>query len=129
MRAILIDPFACEVREVECELERQPICDLLSHPTTRVRSLNRIAANIVHPNETFIFDAEAFDKGGKRLFVFDDGSFSVPAKGLVVAYDADNNLCAATSSLEAIKNGISFAIETNDGGMIPTTTPWKGGQP
>jgi hypothetical protein len=126
VRAILIDPFACTVTDVELDashldnLHRQ-----LSHEVHPVRSLALAYCPFLRVGEAIYVDNQGSLESSVRLFRIAGLEPPLAGKGLVLGTDKEGKTISASSSLELITAAVTFA-EMRDGQLIPTYAPWKG---
>ncbi|HTO65761.1 MAG TPA: hypothetical protein VMM15_31430 [Bradyrhizobium sp.] len=127
VRAILIDPFACTVADVELD-------------STDLRDLHRQLSHEVHPVRFLAVAYCPFLRIGEAIYVDNQGSLERPVRffriaglepplagrGLILGTDKEGNTVSATSSLELITAAVTFA-EMRDGQLMPTYAPWKRG--
>jgi hypothetical protein len=126
VRAILIDPFACTVADVELDsthlanLHRQ-----LSHEGPPVRSLALAYCPFLRIGEAIYVDSRGALESPVRFFRIAGLEPPLAGKGLILGTDKEGNTISASSSLELITAAVTFA-EMRDGQFIPTYAPWKG---
>lgn len=130
VRAILIDPFACTVTEVEHDASNyQHIYTLLSHESMPVDCFTCVYSDHLAEGEVIFVDDNGLLKPCDRFFVFADYHQPLAGKGLILGSDEYGDTVAATSDLEAIRARVIFA--TPWGGrwglsnkLAKVTTPW-----
>jgi hypothetical protein len=128
VRAILIDPFACTVADVE--LDASYLADVhrqLSHEVHPVRSLALAYCPLLRVGEAIYVDNQGSLESPARFFRIAGLEPPLAGKGLILGTDKDGNTITASSSLELITAAVTFA-EMRGGQLIPTYTPWKSGE-
>jgi hypothetical protein len=128
VRAILIDPFACTVADVE-------------HDASHLDNVRLQLSHEVHPVHSLALAYCPFLRNGEAIYVDNQGSLESPVrffriaglepplagKGLILGTDKEGNTISATSSLELITAAVTFA-EMRDGRLVPTYASGKRGK-
>ena len=110
VRAILIDPFACTVTEVEHDAsDYRHIYTLLSHESMPVDCFTCAYSDRLQPGEAIYVDDNGLLKPCDRFFVFAGYPDPLAGKGLILGSDEDGETAAATSDLDSIRARIVFA--------------------
>jgi hypothetical protein len=127
MRAILIDPFACTITEVEHTGNWRTIAPTLSHETQPVELFDVVRLGL---GDGIFVDDEGLMKRPERFFVLasyhDDNGVPVPlaGKGLVIGSNAEGDARDAQVSLDWIKGQVRFYTRVGRC-LIRTETPWQ----
>lgn len=136
MRAVLIDPFACTVEDVDAAISPgedgnlDAIYAVLSHETQPVTTFQ-----IIHlDGDDLYIDEHGGIRPCARFFTV--GSYPRPlaGKGLILGHDAFGDSAPATLHLAAVRAATNF-VEVSDPGrtgigvLLPTNQPWRAGAP
>lgn len=126
LRAILIDPFACEVRELQLPYsDIRSVHEQLSHETMPVSM-----AQLVHlpTGDDLYVDEEGLMKPCERFFVLAgiDGDIEahIVGKGLILGHTGDE-IDSAVTELEWVKERVHYCAAFVGGILLPTTSPWR----
>lgn len=127
VRAILIDPFACIVADVELESTDLPnLHRQLSHEAHPVRFLAVAYCPFLRVGEAIYFDNQGSLERPVRFFRIAGLERPLAGRGLILGTDKEGNTVSATSSLELITAAVTFA-EMRDGQLMLSYVPWKRG--
>jgi hypothetical protein len=122
VRAILIDPFACQVTDVEVDANDIPdIYRLLSHQTVKVVEFFESASNIGLEGDA-LYNGLIRDPPVQRFFVIDGNLQPLAGKGLIMGFDENGSIIDAKSKLSTIK--VVFAKREGDK-LVQTSEPWE----
>ncbi len=125
VRAILIDPFACKVSEVEHDAnDYTQMYPLLSHESMPVDTFTTIVSDLLQPGEAIFVDDDGLLKPCSRFFVFAGFHQPLAGKGLILGADRRGNTTAATSRLHTIEQAVIF-VERTGTVLFRTNTPWQ----
>jgi hypothetical protein len=120
MRAILIDPFKCEVTEIDYDNSNfENLYPLLSHESMPVDCFTVIDYG---EGETLYVDDEGLLKNPERGFLLGN-SQPLAGKGVMLGSDEDGNSIATKIPLEDIKDRVLF-FEFTPRGLLATIVPW-----
>jgi len=115
IRAILIDPFACTVTEIEHDAsDYKNVYPLLSHETMPVRMFQIV--RIGDDGDAIFVDEEGLLKPCDRWFI--------AGKGVVLGSDDEGETTSAKTSLITVRGLIRFA-ERQSRGLALTEQPWR----
>ena len=130
VRAILIDPFACTVSDVETDADDyRDLYRLLSHPTMTVDLFDRCYFDGLAGRDALFFDDEGLLKPCARFFQLVSLSHGRPltgphaGKGIVVGANSDGDTDAAVTSLEYVAERIKFLHHVGGGRLFQTRLP------
>ncbi len=126
MRAILIDPFACEVKEIDFDGSNiQNFYTVLSHEIHPVDCFE-IAPNEVldKTNDSLYVDEEGLLHNPKRGFILSPFPQVLAGKGVIVGTDEDGEATDAKVDLETVSSRTRFILMV-PGGYILTDEPWQ----
>lgn len=124
IKAILIDPFACEVKHVE--ITRGELSDYykaLSHPTMPVDLVTAVYPGTLKGRDALFVDDEGLLKEPERLFALAGAHQPFAGKGLIVGADADGESVSAETSIDLVR--LSTMYLTYHDGWVQTVTPWE----
>lgn len=128
VRAILIDPFACAVSDVELDAgDYDNICTLLSHELQRVRSLALAYSPFLRLGERIYIDGDQGSLGSARFFRIAGSPWPLSGKGLIIRTYEQGNIVSASSSIALITAAVTF-VEMRGARLIRTDAPWKRGE-
>lgn len=122
VRAILIDPFACQVTDVEVDANDIHIYRLLSHQTVKVVDFFESASNIGLAEGDALYNGLIRDPPVQRFFVIDGNLQPLAGKGLIMGFDEGGSITDAKSKLSTIK--VVFAKREDDK-LVQTSEPWE----
>lgn len=126
VRAILIDPFACMVTEVEHDADDYTnIYRLLSHEAHPVDCFTIAPADTLQPGEAIFVDDNGLLNNPVRFFGFAGYHQALAGKGLILGSDSDGETAAATSRLDFIRASVIFAVPFPGSGLVQTIVPWR----
>jgi hypothetical protein len=124
VRAILIDPFACSVTEIEHDGDDyKSMYPLLSHESMPVSTFQLVPSPILEPGDAVFVDEEGLMKPCERWFKIAGFEQPLAGKGLVVGSDNNGDTASARTSVEAVKAGTIFG-ELHGSRLVRITTPW-----
>lgn len=124
VRAILIDPFACTVTEVEHDAnDYRHIYALLSHESMPVDCFTAVHSEMLRDGEAIFVDDNGLLVPCDRFFVFAGFHQPLAGKGLILGSNKAGNTVAATSRLSIIQRCVIFA-ERIDDRLTATETRW-----
>jgi hypothetical protein len=124
VRAILIDPFACSVTEVEHDADDyKSMYPLLSHESMPVGTFQLVSSAMLAPGDAVFVDEEGLLKPCERWFKIAGFQQPLAGKGLVVGSDTNGDTASARTSVEAVKMGTIFG-ELHGSRLTQTNTPW-----
>jgi hypothetical protein len=128
MRAILIDPFACTVTEIDHDhTSHQSIYPALSHETMPVDCFDVVRLAF---GDGIYIDDEGLLKSPARFFCLndyhDDEGTLVPlaGKGLILGSDAEGETIGAKVPLAWVLEQVIFMAIDGAGRFAPTRAPW-----
>src|SRR5690242_17207904 len=129
VRAILIDPFACTVMDVEHYAgDYRNIIALLSHEVHPVGSIALAFSSFLRLGEKIYVDGDQGSVGSSvRFFRIAGYQWPLGGKGVILGTDKRGNIVSASSSLALIAAAVTFA-EMRDARLIRTDAPWKRGE-
>ena len=120
LKAILIDPFACEVREVQIDGDDyKSYYPLLSHEIMPVDHFTIAHAGILKGRDALFVDDEGLMKNAERWFLMPTSHQPFAGKGLIVGADKRGNAADADTSIDTIRVITVFAKPF--GGSLRTT--------
>ena len=123
IRAILIDPFACTVTEIEHDAsDYKNVYPLLSHETMPVRMFQIV--RIGDDGDAIFVDEEGLLKPCDRWFILRGFSQPLAGKGVVLGSDDEGETTSAKTSLITVRGLIRFA-ERQSRGLALTEQPWR----
>jgi hypothetical protein len=112
IKAILIDPFACTVTEVEHDAGNyREIYRLISHPAHHVDLFTTACTHLLPPGDAVFVDDEGLLKGATAHFTF--GGEPLAGKGLILGSDSMGETAAPRITLEQAKAMVEFPIGNN----------------
>jgi hypothetical protein len=129
VKAILIDPFACEVTEVEIDGDdHKSYYPLLSHETMPVDHFTTAHAGILKGRDAIFVDDEGLLKNPERWFLMATSHQPFAGKGLIVGADKRGNAADAETSIDTVRIITVFA-EPFGGNLRTTRQPWQRQKP
>ena len=106
-KAILIDPFACEVREVDLTGEFEQLYKLLSHETMKVDTFTTV--NLGNPGNDAIFvDDEGLLKPCERFFMWNGYPQPLAGKGLILGADDEGETISPYITVAEVRHSVTF---------------------
>ena len=109
VRAILIDAFKQEVRDVQHNAsDSRDIYRLLSHDTMPVECVACVDHKALQKRESIFVDDEGLLKPCKAFFRLPGFDQFIAGNGLILGMDSEGDTMAATSHLETIRALVSF---------------------
>jgi hypothetical protein len=123
--AILIDPFACQISQVEITRDDlETYYAALSHESMPVRTFE-VARHegLLAERDALFFDEEGLFKLCERGFLLRDARTPILGKGLVIGADQRGGTISAATDIERIRANTIF-LEQTPRGMVRTDTPW-----
>lgn len=112
--AILIDPFACTVSEVEYDGDdHHQIYPLISHETMKVDCFTCAYSPKLEEGDAVYVDDEGLFKKPERFFLLPGNPQPLAGKGLVVGADDEGESTSVKTKLETLQDGVFF-LEAND---------------
>lgn len=124
VKAVLVDPFACEIKPVEYDGDdHTKIYPLLSHESMPVDIFEVVYARWMRPNDRLFVDEEGLLKPCSRFLLLNDYEQPIAGKGLLIGADDEGQSQSAETSLEIVKRNIRF-LRRDERGLNPTTEPW-----
>jgi hypothetical protein len=133
IRALLIDPFACKLSEVNIHRTNLDACrELLSHPTMPVMEVSApIEMPDVCQSDIALVDENGMIHWCERYWWIgptDVDHHPLAGKGLIVgAPDADGKFTGCRSKIATLREEVFFFSKspaTDDRNWRPTSTPW-----
>lgn len=126
VRAILIDPFACKVTEVEHDAsDFRGIYALLSHEVHPVSTFTAAYSDMLRPGEAIFVDDNGLLNNPLRFFLFAGYHQPLAGKGLILGSDHEGETVGATSALLFIRRRVMFAEHVPGLGLVRTHAPWQ----
>lgn len=120
MRAILIDPFKCEVTEIDYDNSNfENLYPLLSHESMPVDCFTVVDFG---DGETLYVDDEGLLKSPERGFILGN-SQPLAGKGVILGSDDEGNSIATKIPLDVIQEKVLF-FEFTPRGLLATILPW-----
>lgn len=102
MKAFLIDPFAREITEVEHDASGiDGIYELIDAPIFATATFNEFG-------DTIFVDDEGLFREDQAFFRHDGYPQPLAGKGLVLGCDDEGETVAPSTTLEALRNDVSF---------------------
>ena len=126
LTAILIDPFACEVTQIELakgDDNLAPYYAALSHETMPVNTFEAVRASMLRGRDVIFIDEEGTFKACDRYFIHAGFHSPLIGKGLIVGATASGDAKSAETPLATVKRCVVFLERIADG-LHRTTTPW-----
>lgn len=129
IKAILIDPFACTVTEVQYEGDDyKQIYPLISHETMKVDCFTGAYPASLAGYDAVYVDDEGLFKNPQRFFLIPSNGQPLAGKGLVVGANDEGESISAETKLESLKREVVFLEFARQLDRLPelvgTTTPW-----
>jgi hypothetical protein len=126
VKAVLIDPFACSVHEVDLDADDYTsVHRLLCHSTHRVDYFTAAYPDTPYAQSDSIFvDEEGALKPITRFFKVYGYQTVLAGKGLVVGSDATGEPHSYTTNLEMIRRTTFYYERVEGMGLIRTFAPW-----
>lgn len=125
VKAILIDPFACEVKLVEIDRDdHRSYYPLLSHPTMPVDTFTSAYCGVLKGRDALFVDDEGLMKEPERWFALATAHQPFAGKGLIIGADAHGDAADAETSIDMVRMSTRFA-ETMGPHLIATNRPWE----
>lgn len=131
VRAILIDPFACTVSDVETDADdHRDLYRLLSHETMTVDLFDRCYFDGLAERDALFFDDEGLLKPCARFFTIVSKSHQRPVagplagKGIVIGADGHGHSQAAATPLKYIAERAQFYDHRGNGNLFRTHRPF-----
>jgi hypothetical protein len=122
VKGILIDPFACEVTEIERDAhDFRTIYPLLSHETMPVSCFTTIA---LPGNDAIFVDDEGLLKVCDRWFQWKGYYRPLAGKGLILGSDENGYADATKTVLADARKRVKFLERISGGIWKVTTKPW-----
>jgi hypothetical protein len=124
INVILIDPFACEVREIQIEAGNlQSYYDALSHESMAVDIFTTAKPGILKGLDALFVDDEGLLKNAQRWFVMPTAHQSFAGKGLIVGADSSGDSTDAATDVRLIRAITVFAEPSGDALRV-VQAPW-----
>lgn len=122
VRGILIDPFKCEITEVEHDAsDYKGIYKHLSHESMPVDLFTVV--NLDDGDAIFV-DDEGLLKPCDRFFVWAGYHQPLAGKGLILGSDDEGETQSVKIAIDKVKRMTEF-LERHPHGLITTATPWR----
>jgi hypothetical protein len=125
LTAILIDPFACDVTQIELpnDGDLSHYYAALSHPSMPVSIFEANRGHWLKGRDVIFIDEEGSFKDAQRYFVQIGFRAPLAGKGLIVGADARGNSISAQTPLALAKRCVAF-LERDADALRLTATPW-----
>lgn len=124
VRAILIDPFACTVTEVQHDADdMNDIYKLLSHESMKVGMFEVVSSRLLKANDAIFVDEEGLQKRYARFFKFAGWHQPIAGKGLILGTDEEGDTVPCETSLDIVRMSTMFAERIGDD-LAVTDRPW-----
>lgn len=121
-KAILIDPFKCEITEVERDAaDYTNIYPLLSHESMTVDHFDVVRLD---RGDGIFVDDEGLLKPCVRYFLWDGYPQQLAGRGLIVGSNDAGNATAVKITLDEVRRRVTF-LELTPIGLLPTNIPWE----
>jgi hypothetical protein len=130
IKAILIDPFACTITEVEYDGDDyKQIYPLLSHESMKVNTFTCAYPSSLASHDAVYVDDEGLFKNPQRFFLIPSNGQPLAGKGLVIGADDEGESTSAETPLEALKRQVIFLERSqfvhDEYFLRETKTPWQ----
>lgn len=122
-KAILIDPFACTVTEVDWNGNIDHIYELISHESMPVECFDCVSLGNAG-NDAIFVDDEGLFKDSERFFRYRDINQPMAGKGLILGADDEGESIAPYINVDKVKKAISFLLHIGGGNFVSTDKPW-----
>lgn len=122
-KAILIDPFACTVTEVDYSGDYRDIYKLLSHESMPVRNFEAAYPEFLKEGDTVYVDEEGLLKPCARFILAHGHGQPFAGKALVFGTDEDGESVSPKTDLETIRRAFVFLAHHGDEPVIDESTP------
>lgn len=132
IKAILIDPFACEVKLVEYDgNDHRNIYPLLSHEVHKVDTFTTAQVDTLKGNDALFVDDNGLLNGPVRWFQIGGGHQPFAGKGLIVGADEDGESASCETSVDLVRMATVFAERdpASRRRLRMTTEPWEVEEP
>lgn len=127
VQAILIDPFACSISEIEVDGgNHRSYYPLLSHETAEVTCFSVAYPGVLVGGDALFVDDEGLMKEPERFFLV-GGTQPFAGKGLIIGADAEGNAAPARTPKFFLDLTVRF-VRFEGSRLVYTTTPWQPGQ-
>lgn len=125
LRAILIDPFACTVTEIDLPRgdDLAAYYSALSHETMKVSIFEAVRASMLRGHDVIFVDEEGTFKPCDRFFSHAGFHSPLIGKGLIVGANAAGDAKSADTPLASVKRCVVF-LERIGNQLNLTDTPW-----
>lgn len=122
--AILVDPFACNVREVVVEKSRllADVYSLLSHETNPVDCIDFAQLSAT---ESVAVDDSGMLKNLRRWFLFLDRGNPLAGKGLILGNTTGGATCSTKLTARAVAARVVFLESVGAGGFVRVVHRWE----
>lgn len=106
--AILIDPFAQTVTEVEHDADNyRDIYRLLSAPEHPVDLFTTTYSSVLAEDDAIFVDGEGLLKGPTGFFTL-PGTSTLAGRGLILGSDEEGETVGSATSIEAVRKAVTF---------------------
>lgn len=123
VKGILIDPFACEIKEVEHDAsDFKHIYSLISHESMPVDCFTIV--HLEDAGDAIYVDDEGLLKSCARFFVLAGYHQPLAGKGLILGCDDEGETQSCKAKIEQVRGKIKFA-ERFPLGLKITSSPWS----
>lgn len=126
VRAILIDPFACTVTEIEHDAANyRNIYALISHESMPVHTFTCAYTDMLEPGDAIFVDDDGLLKSCERFFKFAGYAQPLAGKGLILGSDDQGETASARTSLALVKSATMFAeLRPGTRRLSQVNEPW-----
>ncbi|WP_439398530.1 hypothetical protein ACRQ5Q_14620 [Bradyrhizobium sp. PMVTL-01] len=122
LRAILIDPFACEVRELQLPYsDLRSVYAQLSHETMPVDMAQLV---VLSSADDLYVDEDGLTKGCERYFRIAGYQQALAGKGIILGHSNSEADHAATTR-QWVEERVTFFEVFVGGILLPTDSPWR----
>jgi len=123
VKAILIDPFACKVSEVEYDGDQyEQIYGLLSHPLHKVECFETAPTDTLKGMDALFVDENGLLGQPVRWFQMAGGYQPIAGKGMIIGGDDEGDSASCVTSIDLVRMAVIF-LEQRGQGLVQTTEP------
>ena len=125
VKAILIDPFACKVSEVEYDGDDYELMyPLLSHQLHPVHCFTTAQVDVLKDLDALFVDDEGLLGQPVRWFQMAGGYQPFAGKGLIIGANEDGDSASCVTSIDLVRMSVIFLERYSNGpGLVQVTKP------